>query len=63
MDDATIRDRLSLIIGDLRMAPALDATLLVQEYTKRHGADIRVREIAAALLAEMFDPVVRRSRK
>jgi hypothetical protein len=58
-EEATIRTRLLQIVDDLNAAPTIDAPLLTREYAKRHGLDYssRVHEIAAALLAELFDPV------
>jgi hypothetical protein len=40
----------------------ITAMLLTMEYGDRHGTNGHVREIAAALLAEMFDPVFRHAR-
>jgi hypothetical protein len=62
-NEATIRARLTQIATDLRTVPSISASLLTEEYTKRHGADGCIRKIAAALLAKMFDPVVRAARK
>jgi hypothetical protein len=59
-DEAEIRRRVRHIIrSDLRAVPAIDASLVSEEYARQHGVDVRVRDIASDELAEMFDPVRR----
>jgi hypothetical protein len=45
-------DRTSIRFGLTQMT----AATVTQEYTERHGADERVLNMAAARLADMFDP-------
>ena len=56
--EATIRARLTQIITDLWTAPdTMTATMVTEEYAKRHGPDGCVNDIAATLLAELFDRI------
>ena len=49
-DDALVRARLRKIIAELHHVPAINASMLAEEYAKRHGYDDRVRSITASLL-------------
>jgi hypothetical protein len=63
MSDTVIRKRLRhIIMVDMRNAPEITASSVTREYVRQHGIDGRVRAIAAALLEEMFDPLVRAAR-
>jgi len=58
--ETTIRTRLTEIISDLCATPdTMTATLVTQEYAKRYGPDGCVNDIAATLLAGLFDPICR----
>jgi hypothetical protein len=58
--ETTIRARLTEIISDLWTTPdTMTATLVTQEYAKRHGPDGCVEAITATLLAELFEPTCR----
>jgi len=56
--ETAIRARLTQIITDLWAAPdTMTTTLVTQEYAERYGPDGCVNDIAATLLAELFDPI------
>jgi hypothetical protein len=54
MSDAVIKARVQRILADLRSAPAISAAIVSAEYASRHGADERVRQMAAEILHRRF---------